>query len=235
VSKDPNGVRQTIGNMSQAFSLYRELTIGENLRFYSDVYGNVTDERVRDVAQIVGLDDTDLRLTVAELATGIRQRAALAAAVLHQPELLFLDEPTSGVDPTGRRDFWLLLRGLAASGTTVVASTHVMPEAERCDRVALMVEGKVISCASPADLKRSMGSVIALVDAEPWQQAYAQVKARWPYTTLRGQIIRVPVPARCDATQLLSPSLAGVDIRRIDVVQPNFEDAFGWYVRGLPA
>jgi ABC-2 type transport system ATP-binding protein len=189
--------------------------------------------RVHEVVETVGLDDADLGLTVGQLPTGIRQRAALAAAVLHQPELVFLDEPTSGVDPAGRRDFWLLLRSMAASGTTIVASTHVMPEAERCDRVALMVDGRMVACGPPADLRAATGSVVAVIDADPWQQAYAQLKARWPHSTLHGQIVHVPVPARCDSSELLAPALAGVRVRSLEVVQPGFEDAFAWHVRRL--
>jgi ABC-2 type transport system ATP-binding protein len=234
VSKDPDGVRRHIGYMSQAFSLYQELTVGESLRFYSDVYGSVSSARMHEVISIVGLDDADLTFTVAELSTGTRQRAALAAAVLHDPELVILDEPTSGVDPVGRRDFWKLVRLLAENGTTVLTSTHVMPDAARCDRVALLADGRLIACGSPVDLCRATGSVIAVIEAEPWQRAYEQLKGRWPGTTLRGQTIRVPLPVGCDPSSVLTPMLAGIRLQKLDMTQQlGFEDAFAWYMRRM--
>jgi ABC-2 type transport system ATP-binding protein len=170
VVTEPDEVRRRIGYMSQAFSLYTELTIAENLAFYGDVYGVVSPRRYDDVCAMVGLDAHEAQTVVGQLPTGRRQRAALAAAVLHSPALLFLDEPTSGVDPAGRRDFWSLMRTLAGAGTTIVVSTHVMAEAERCDRVALMAEGRVLACDTPEQLRRSAGSLIAGTGAPPVPQ-----------------------------------------------------------------
>ena len=163
VQAEPEGIKRRIGYMSQAFSLYRELTVAENLRFYGDVYGGVTLRRTEAVCATVGLADSDLHALVGELPAGVRQRAALAAAVLHHPELLFLDEPTSGVDPAGRRDFWQLIRGLAAAGTTILVSTHVMAEAERCDRVGFMADGRLLAFGTPAELRAA--SAVAATDA----------------------------------------------------------------------
>ncbi len=165
VATEPEAVRRRIGYMSQSFSLYKELTVAENLEFYGDVYGVVTTRRYGDVCAMVGLEDSDVHSVVGQLPTGVRQRAALAAAVLHSPALLFLDEPTSGVDPAGRRDFWALMRTLARAGTTIVVSTHVMAEAERCDRVALMADGHVLACDTPEQLRRSAASLVSAATA----------------------------------------------------------------------
>ena len=173
----------------------------------------------------------ELARKVAELPTGVRQRAALAAAVLHGPQLIFLDEPTSGVDPAGRRNFWALIRELSADGTTVIVTTHVMAEAERCNRVALMAEGRMLACGPPASLRAATGTIVAVIEADPWQRAYAELAARWPGTTLRGTTIRVSVPAGADPRSLLAESLSTVRVERIHVTDPSFEDAFIWFIR----
>jgi drug efflux transport system ATP-binding protein len=231
VATDADRVRPLIGYMSQAFSLYRALTVAENLRFYGALYGGVTPRRERDVCRLVDLTTGELGRQVADLPTGVRQRAALAAAVLHRPRLLFLDEPTSGVDPAGRRAFWALIKELATDGTTVIVSTHVMTEAERCDRVALMAEGRVLACGPAARLRHATGTVVAVVDAAPWQVAYAQLAARWPGTTLRGTAVHVSLPADADPRTLLADALTSVRVERIALAEPSFEDAFIWFVR----
>ncbi len=231
MATDAERVRPLIGYMSQAFSLYQALTVAENLRFYGTLYGDIPAGREQEVCRLVGLTPHELARRVAELPTGVRQRAALAAAVLHGPQLIFLDEPTSGVDPAGRRDFWALIRKMSTDGTTVIVTTHVMAEAERCDRVALMAEGRVLACGSPASLRAATGTVVAVVDAEPWQHAYAELAARWPGTTLRGTTICVPLPAGTDPGSLLAKPLSGVRIERIYATDPSFEDAFIWFIR----
>ncbi|HVM65216.1 MAG TPA: ABC transporter ATP-binding protein, partial [Acidimicrobiales bacterium] len=231
VSADPGEVQRRIGYMSQAFSLYEDLTVGENLRFFADVYGGAPRARRDEVCAVVGLSEADLGTLVSELPTGVRQRAALAAAVLHRPQLIFLDEPTSGVDPAGRRDFWLLMRQLAGAGASVIVSTHVMAEAERCDRVALMAGGRVLAVGPPPSLRRATGTAVTLLDAEPWQRAYAQVKAEWPAVTLHGHTIHVPMAASVDPSAALAPVLSGVQVRALRQAEPTFEDAFAWYIR----
>jgi ABC-type multidrug transport system ATPase subunit len=168
---------------------------------------------------------------VAGLPTGVRQRAALAAAVLHRPELLFLDEPTSGVDPVGRRDFWELIKGLQREGTTVIVTTHVMAEAEHCDRVALMLDGSLLACGPPADLRASTHLQVAVVDARPWQQAYARLADRYPGTSLRGRTVHVPLARRVDPGRELAPALDTLDVASVSSAEPTFEDAFIWTIR----
>jgi ABC-2 type transport system ATP-binding protein len=151
-------VRRAIGYMSQRFSLYPDLTAGENIELFAGLYG-VTGERYRErrewVLEMAGLRGGERRLT-AELALGWKQRLALGCAVLHEPPVLFLDEPTSGVDPLARRRFWDLIDELAARGTTVLVSTHYMEEAEYCHRLALMNRARLIALDTPAALRAAL-------------------------------------------------------------------------------
>ena len=148
-------VKRRIGYMSQKFSLYLDLTVEENLRFFSGVYGlrgRHRERRVEAALDLAGLRQERSQLTSA-LPGGIRQRLALASALLHEPRVLFLDEPTAGVDPLSRRAFWKRIRELAAAGTTLFVTTHHLDEAEFCDRVGLMVDGRLVALDTPARLK----------------------------------------------------------------------------------
>ena len=154
IEADPEAIRQRVGYMSQKFALYDELTAWENLEFYAGVYG------VRERAHIEAtLDRLGLRGVLKEragaLPVGWRQRLALATAIVHRPKLLFLDEPTSGVDPTARRDFWDLIYEFVAEGVTAFVTTHYMDEAEYCSRVGIMSYGKLLAMDTPAALKHS--------------------------------------------------------------------------------
>ena len=157
--RDTEAIKRQIGYMSQLFSLYADLTVEENIAFFSGLYGVPRPRRAarRDwVLAMAGLEGAERKIT-GELALGFKQRLALGCAVLHEPPLLFLDEPTSGVDPLSRRRFWELIATLAGGGTTVFVSTHYMDEAEYCHRLALMYRGKVVALGSPAELRQSAG------------------------------------------------------------------------------
>jgi len=159
VTRDPERVRQNIGYMSQKFSLYDDLTVEENLDFFGGVYG-VPEDRFREredfALRMAGL--LDRRSTMTRLlAGGWKQRLALGCAILHEPPILFLDEPTSGVDPIARREFWDLIYQLSEQGRTVFVTTHYMDEAEYCHRLALMYKGKIVALATPAALKEAAG------------------------------------------------------------------------------
>jgi ABC-2 type transport system ATP-binding protein len=159
VARDPESVKRNIGYMSQKFSLYDDLTVEENIEFFSGVYGVARERRAgrRDYAlRMAGLEEKRGSMTRL-LAGGWKQRLALGCAILHEPPVLFLDEPTSGVDPIARRMFWDLIYQLSAQGHTVFVSTHYMDEAEYCHRLALMYRGKVVALGSPAELKQSAG------------------------------------------------------------------------------
>jgi ABC-2 type transport system ATP-binding protein len=143
--------------MSQKFSLYTDLTVGENLEFFGGaygLYGGALRKRRDEVARELGLEALSGQLT-ASLPGGLRQRLGLACAILHQPRIVFLDEPTAGVDPEARRQFWRLIRRLADGGTTIFVTTHYMDEAEYCDRVGLMVSGRLAALDTPERLKRA--------------------------------------------------------------------------------
>ena len=169
VARDPERVRERIGYMSQKFSLYRDLSVEENLRFFGGIYRVPRAEfaeRMRFAIDMAGLGGREKAL-VATLAGGWQQRLALGCAVLHRPPILFLDEPTSGVEPTSRRRFWELIHTLAADGVTVLVSTHYMDEAEYCDRVALINQGRLIASGSPDELKRTaLGGELLLLECD---------------------------------------------------------------------
>ena len=147
-------VRANAGYMSQKFALYHDLTVGENLTFYAGVYGVHRRERIQEVIELVGLQGRQ-KQRVSELSTGWRQRLSLATAIVHQPRLLFLDEPTSGVDPQARRSFWDLIYELVEGGVTALVTTHYMDEAEYCGRVGIMRDGRLLAMDTPLALKES--------------------------------------------------------------------------------
>ena len=174
VASNPESVRQNIGYMSQKFSLYDDLTVEENIDFFSGIYGLSADQRAERkeyVLAMAGLKERRGTMTRL-LAGGWKQRLALGCAILHEPPVLFLDEPTSGVDPIARRGFWDLIYELSAAGKTIFVSTHYMDEAEYCHRLALMYRGRVIALGTPEQLKdeanlHSMEDVfVGLIEAE---------------------------------------------------------------------
>jgi ABC-2 type transport system ATP-binding protein len=169
VADDPDRVREHIGYMSQKFSLYRDLSVEENLKFFGGIYRVPRDElaeRMRFAIDMAGLGGREKAL-VSTLAGGWQQRLALGCAVLHRPPILFLDEPTSGVEPTSRRRFWDLIHTLAAAGVTVLVSTHYMDEAEYCHRAALINQGRIIAIGSPDELKRTaLGGELLLLESD---------------------------------------------------------------------
>jgi len=152
VHREPEQVRARVGYMSQKFAIYDDLTVWENLQFYGAVYGITDKTRVEETIALVGLSDHKKTIT-RELSGGWRQRLALGISLIHSPRLLFLDEPTSGVDPTARRTFWDLIYELSASGVTILVTTHYMDEAEYCNRVGMMRDGSLLAMDTPIALK----------------------------------------------------------------------------------
>jgi ABC-2 type transport system ATP-binding protein len=159
VGRQSEQIKRNIGYMSQKFSLYDDLTVEENINFFAGIYGVPKDrraERKKYVLKMAGLQEKRGELT-AMLAGGWKQRLALGCAILHQPPILFLDEPTSGVDPIARRGFWDLIYELSDAGNTVMVTTHYMEEAEYCHRLALMYQGRLVALGTPSELKHAMG------------------------------------------------------------------------------
>jgi len=228
VAKDTERWKQQTGYMSQKFSLYLDLTVEENLRFFGMVYGlgkTVLRDRIRDLAARLKFEPLLGSLT-RTLSTGQRQRVALAASLLHEPKLLFLDEPTGGVDPRGRRMFWDLIYELAASrGLTVLVTTHYMDEAEQCDRLAFILYGRIIAEGQPGELKRGLLDRILEVDPQadpfailPLAKAHAAIEDVYLFGT---KLRLVAHPTTVDDATRYATSLG-----TYAVATPSLEDVF---------
>lgn len=153
LGKEPEQIKQLIGYMSQRFSFYKDLTVKENIDFYAGIYGVRNKARMEEVLERCSLVEKR-DVLAGELPLGLRQRLALACAILHKPEVLFLDEPTAGVDPLSKREFWKLIDGLAQTGTTIFVTTHRMDEAEYCHELGFIYQGRLVAHGSPAELKK---------------------------------------------------------------------------------
>ncbi len=176
IKENKNFIQNKIGYLSQKFSLYGDLTIDENIEFFAHIH-NIFDfsERRNELLEFTRL--TPFRDRLADkLSGGMKQKLALACSLIHRPEILFLDEPTTGVDPVSRRDFWKILSGLLKDGITILMTTPYLDEAERCTRVALMNEGKIIALDTPAEIKKSIGKSILEVVCSPSRKAYKIIK-----------------------------------------------------------
>lgn len=158
VTTRPDAVKEYIGYMAQRFGLYEDLTVDENMQFYADLYGLPSSERKAWSKQLLRMTRMEAfgRRRAAHLSGGMKQKLALMCTLLHRPAILLLDEPTGGVDPVSRRDFWIILNELVKEGLTVVVTTSYLDEAERCNRIGLMYQGRLIRCASPRQLKQEV-------------------------------------------------------------------------------
>jgi len=166
VRTDEESIKSRIGYMSQRFGLYGDLSVEENLRFYADLYEVSRRERLPAEERLLGFSNlTPFRKRLArDLSGGMKQKLGLACALIHKPEVLFLDEPTNGVDPVSRRDFWRILYGMLTEGVTIFVSTAYLDEAERCTRVGMMDQGRLVLCGTPASLKAGMAGVLTEVE-----------------------------------------------------------------------
>jgi ABC-2 type transport system ATP-binding protein len=232
VTREVAQVKRRIGYMSQLFSLYADLTVEENIQLFAGLYG-VTGERLaarRDwVLRMAGLETHRHRPTGA-LALGWKQRLALGCAVLHEPPILFLDEPTSGVDPVSRRNFWDLIYGLAEGGTTVFVSTHYMEEAEYCYRLALMNRGGIIALDRPGTLKRTLHQpLLQLHTDDPPRAVEALTQVPGVISAaMFGRAVHVMVEDEQAAQSALPGALAaaGRTCEKLEPVEPSLEDVF---------
>jgi len=233
VGRKPEAVKRRIGYMSQKFSLYLDLTVKENLRFFGGVYGlrpRALRARVEWALEMAELHGSEGKLA-AELSGGYRQRLALACSLLHEPPVVFLDEPTGGVDPVARRRFWDQIYALSAEGKTVFVTTHFMDEAEHCHRIALMDAGKVVAEGSPGELKRGLGDLLHLeVACQPAALALEVLRAQ-PFVegiSIFGTSVHVSTPDRSDGEALVRRALADaeVQVERVSPILPSLEDVF---------
>jgi ABC-2 type transport system ATP-binding protein len=222
-------VRQHSGYMSQKFALYQELTVSENLAFYAGVYGIRDQARLEQVLALTGLSD-HARERVSNLSTGWKQRLALGTAIVHRPKLLFLDEPTSGVDPTARRAFWDLIYEVVAQGVTALVTTHYMDEAEYCGRVGIMRNGKLLALETPSVLKETALPGLAWdITATPVLAALDALEHCMGVSRagLAGDHLRAITPANI-SVDFLRAQLAekGIWEVQIEQVTPTLEDVF---------
>jgi ABC-2 type transport system ATP-binding protein len=233
VARDPEGVKRRIGYMSQRFSLYEDLTVRQNLRFFAGVYGlfgSALVEREAWALETAGLQGQERRLA-GELAGGWRQRLALACATVHEPRIVFLDEPTSGVDPISRRRFWRLIDEMSAKGVTVFVTTHYLDEAEYCHRLALIHAGRLAALGSVRELKSVFaGQAVLEVTAEPQTEALnALGREDWVLaTSVFGTRIHVVVEDEWAAVERTRAILeaSGIAAAQIERVVPSMEDVF---------
>src|SRR5689334_5778374 len=233
VFRNPEKVKPLIGYMSQKFSLYDDLTVLENLQFYAGVYEIPLAEekqRINEILQLAGLEKRPDSLTH-ELSGGWRQRLALGCSILHRPKLLFLDEPTSGVDPVARREFWDLIYEMASQGTTIFITTHYMDEAEHCNRVAFMYRSKLMALDTPAELKsRYLHGAAWDLEANPLLETVEELSHTdgVAQASLHGDRAHVIL----DSTQWSRDSLTrylagkGITVKSIETVQSTLEDVF---------
>lgn len=231
-------IRPRLGYMSQQFSLYNDLTVLQNLEFYGKAYnlGNaLLKDRIQAALEMSGLVGHE-RTPTRDLSGGWRQRLALSAAILHRPEMLFLDEPTAGVDPISRRAFWDLLYRLVAQNVTVFVTTHYMDEAEHCHRLAFIQHGKLIAYGSPAQIKKEMmrGQVLELAPSDAPQAIKileaARRDGRLPIVEveLYGSLVHVVAPEMDKYQQAIVSELnrAKIDPGQMAIIEPSLEDVF---------
>jgi ABC-2 type transport system ATP-binding protein len=233
VTTRPEAVRRQIGYMSQRFSLYNDLLVEENLDFFSGIYGipkDLREQRKQSVLEMVGLEGRRRTFTH-DLAGGWRQRLALACAIVHDPPLIFLDEPTSGVDPVARRAFWDLIYQLAESGRALLVTTHYMDEAEYCDRLGLMHGGRLVALGKPAALKKELGSYAVLRLKSPDPTGGMRALENKPYLvdiSVTGQDLRLIVREKENNIGDISETCrrSNLSIIQLETLEPTVGDVF---------
>lgn len=233
IKSQPDKVKLKIGYMSQKFSLYNDLTVEENINFFAGIYGlskTLLEERKKWIISIADLKGRENLLT-SSLPGGIKQRLALGTAVIHKPEIVFLDEPTSGVDPIARRNFWELINSLSEDGTTVVVTTHHLEEAEYCNNIILIDSGKLIAEGNPKELKtRYLKNKILEIICDQVIEGI-EILAKEPFTedlNIFGNSIHITVNSKYEGQNQIEQLLSekGIFVRQISEITPTLEDVF---------
>lgn len=216
LGSQPEAIKSKIGYMAQQFSLYAELSVLENLKFFAELYdvdNNILSERTERLLSFAGLTEFKNRRS-AHLSGGMQKKLALACTLIHEPPILFLDEPTTGVDPISRREFWNILSGLHMQGTTIVVSTPYMDEADRCSRVGLMYEGKMVVCAPPQEIRAQIQGEVIEIIPDDWQSAHDLIE-RLPgvlEVQTYGEALHILVDSAEERLPQIEQSLDGQDI-----------------------
>jgi ABC-2 type transport system ATP-binding protein len=237
IGSEAERIKERIGYMTQRFSLYEDLTVLENLKFYAGIYGVPRRDRGRRLDQVIersGLGDRRHQLA-GTLSGGWKQRVALASATIHEPPLLFLDEPTAGVDPVSRREFWEQIHRIAAASTTVLLTTHYMDEAERCHRLGFIFRGQLLDVGTPDAVVSRRNLRVAEVDVEQATEAARLLRERREVDEVAhyGHLIRVATRDGADPEALVREVLgaAGLAIDSVRAARVTVEDAFVSIVR----
>jgi ABC-2 type transport system ATP-binding protein len=241
IVREAEAIKLEIGYMSQRFGLYPDLTVLENLQFYADIYSVPTRDRAAKIERLLGFSNlTPFKKRMAgNLSGGMKQKLGLACALIHTPKVLFLDEPTNGVDPVSRRDFWRILYQLLRERVTIFVSTSYLDEAERCNRVALIYEGKVRTVGTPQELKALMRGVILEIRTADPRRATALLRERMPRNSvgLFGDRVHVVAEeadaARSQIEELLQAS--GQQLLGVRTIDPGLEDVFVSLVQAEPS
>lgn len=231
IMKQSEEIKAGIGYMSQKFSLYDDLTVEENIHFFSGIYGvepGRKKERLEWALEMAGLKDRRKKLT-RTLPGGFKQRLALGCALLHEPQIIFLDEPTSGVDPISRRNFWNLINEMSKAGITIFITTHYMDEADYCNRLALIYRGRIIAEGTPNELKqRYMTRYVLEVEVDRVVEAMEVMSKNNIETAIFGSLLHATVDNLEKAVPKIREVLEAADIRagRIERIVPSLEDVF---------
>jgi len=233
VGSNPDAVKATIGYMSQRFSLYDDLTVEENVNFYGGIYGLENDrlrERKKWAIEMAGLTGKEKSLA-RTLSGGWKQRLALGCAILHEPPIVFLDEPTGGVDPVSRRDFWDLIYSLSARGVTVFVTTHYLDEAEHCNTIGLIYNGKLTALGSPLQLKASLEKykIFEVACDRPVDAMESLQKESWVVeTSIFGSAFHVSTRGIEDPAERIREVLGsqGIAVQNLERIVPSLEDVF---------
>jgi ABC-2 type transport system ATP-binding protein len=231
VVRDPEGAKHHLSYMPQRFGLYEDLTVDENIRFYADLFGVARREREQrsvSLLQAAGMSEFRKRLA-GKLSGGMKQKLGLVCALIHHPKVILLDEPTTGVDPVSRRDFWRILYNLVAEGVSILTSTAYLDEAERCHRVGLLHQGKLLFCDTPQNLKNHMGkAVLAVISPEPRRvREELANEAGISSLLLTGDGVHVVIDHTRRADEFAEKlKAAAIPFDEISQITPSIEDLF---------
>jgi ABC-2 type transport system ATP-binding protein len=232
VARDSEGAKHGLSYMPQRFGLYEDLTVDENIRFYADLFGVKKAERAErsmQLSEAAGMSEFRQRLA-GKLSGGMKQKLGLVCALIHRPKVILLDEPTTGVDPVSRRDFWRILYELAAEGVAILTSTAYLDEAERCHRVLLLHQGKVLFCDTPVNLKAKMGKGVLSITAPEPRQLRSELEGSEGISSLllTGDGLHVVVDDAARRIPEFEATLkrANIPFDAIQQVEPSIEDLF---------